>query len=597
MSYHHDYKKEKVEYHEVDLTVLKRLLKYLHSYKWYIGTALFFLLISKGIEALVPILIGHEAQNILDAKSVQGNAESVLSTAVYGLLFVIGLLFIGYLFEATNVFLRTWVGQKGLLKLRVDLFDHIQHMPLSFYDRTSVGRLISRTIHDVEQISQMFTESLVPILGSVMLFIGMFVGVVYVNWHVAVLVILFLPLIWYLTSSFRYYQRRCYEIIRAIVSAMNHFVQEHLMGHAIIRTFGLEESERRKFEEINEDNRTANLENMNNFAFFIAAIEFLQNSMLILIFVVLVLLAPTSTGFQAGTYFTFSLYAAMFFRPLSDLAERYNVLQSALASAERVFDVLDRPKEKDDEAKLILDDIQEISFEDVWFAYEDENWILRGVSFKLKKNESVALVGVTGEGKSTILSLLMRFYEIQKGAIKINHQDIRDYSLESLRKQFSLVPQDPVIFSGTIADNISLFNPEITIDRQMKAVSFVNMQNFIQVFPSGLNYKLRERGRNLSVGEMQLISLIRAVAQERTALLLDEATANIDSHTERLIQSALHKVLEHKTAIVIAHRLSTIHDVDKILVLHQGVVKETGTHQELLKLNGIYEKLYRLQFQ
>lgn len=589
------YLEEEIKYHEVDSKVLKRLLAYLYPYKWLILPALLFLLVSKAIEAFVPIIIGKQTQAILSAENNSTMTSSVLSSVVSILLLLIGLLFFGYILDALNVFIRSWVGQKALVKLRMDLFNHIQHMPVSFFDHHSVGRLISRTISDVEQISQMFTESIVPIIGTLFLFVGIFAGVLYVNWRIGVLILCFGPLVWILTSRFRRYQKRCYEMIRAIVSSMNHFVQEHLMGHNIIRTFGLERKERGIFEEINEDNRIVNLENMNNFAFFIAAIEFIQNMMLICIFVILVLFAPPS-GFQAGSFFTFSLYALMFFRPLGDLAERYNVLQSAVAAAERVFDVLDRNVERDN-SKGTLDSVEEISFENVWFAYEDENWILKGVSFRLEKNQSVALVGVTGEGKTTILSLLMRFYEIQKGSIKINGKNIQDYSLESLRRLFSLVPQDPVIFSGTLSENITLFNPEITADRQMEAVDFVNMSDFIQKFPGGLAFHLKERGRNLSVGEMQLVSLIRAVAQQRTMLLLDEATANIDSQTERLIQSALNKVLEHKTAIVIAHRLSTIHHVDKIIVLHQGVVKEAGSHQELMQLNGIYEKLYRLQFQ
>jgi ATP-binding cassette subfamily B protein len=287
----------------------------------------------------------------------------------------------------------------------------------------------------------------------------------------------------------------------------------------------------------------------------------------------------------------------MFFRPLGDLAERYNVLQSAMAAAGRIFEVLDHPTEFNSEIDgLHLDRVNDIAFEDVWFAYKENHWILKGLTLHVKQSESLAIVGMTGAGKTTIINILLRLYEFQKGSIKINGLDIRLYSLSSLRKQFSLVLQDPVIFSGTIAENLTLHDPTITTERLNAALDTVNIRAFIEQFPKKMHHQLSERGMNLSVGEMQLISMARAVAHNRPVFLFDEATANIDTKTEKMIQGALENILKHKTALVIAHRLSTIQNVSRIIVLHNGTIKETGSHQELLQANGLYEKLYRLQY-
>jgi ATP-binding cassette subfamily B protein len=455
---------------------------------------------------------------------------------------------------------------------------------------------MTRTIHDVDQINQMFAESVIPIFGNIILFISIFVGIFFVNWKIGLLVLCILPVVYTLTHYFRLQQRRCYDHIRTIVAAMNTFVQENLMGAATIRNFGLQKKSRKHFEKINDDHCNAYVDSVRNFSFFIAAIDFLQNFSLIMAFAILVAWSPMGAHFEAGTYFTFSLYVLMLFRPLVDLAERYNTLQSAMAASARLFDVLDRHSEAAEYfGKQTLGEIETISFDNVWFAYEDERWILQGISFSVKKGESVALVGVTGQGKSTIISLLLQFYKHQKGEIEINGRNIREYSLNSLRHQFSIVLQDPVLFSGSIADNIALFNPQISHLQIEEVVDYLGMGPFINRLPSGIKYTLIERGKSLSTGEMQLLSLARAVAHRRAVLILDEATANIDTHTERVIQVALKKILHEKTAFVIAHRLSTIKEVSRILVLHEGKIVESGTHSELLEFQGVYEKLYRLQ--
>lgn len=592
------YPQERAEVKSLDFPLLKRLWVYLYPYKNWFYISIAFLLFSKAIEAYVPIMIGQISQHILNNINASLDIkEGLLDGIVQGVLVIVSLLVFSYFLDAANVFLKSWVGGKALYNLRRQVFIHIERMPLQFFEKHTVGRLMTRTIHDVEQIDQMFTESVVPLIGSIVLFFCMIVGIFFLNWKVGIVIITILPILFALTNHFRIVQRYCYDQIRSIVAAMNTFVQEYLMGSSTIRAFGLQNKEKAHFAQINEDQCEAYMESVQNFSFFIASIDFLQNLSLILVFAVLVYFSPVDLGFQAGTFFTFSLYALMIFRPLVDLAERYNVLQSAMAASERIFHTLDQVTEPyKNPSAVTLEEIESIDFDQVWFAYEEENWILKGMTFHAKRGESIALVGITGAGKSTIMSLLLRFYDYQKGSIKINGLDIRKYSLESLRRQFGVVLQDPVIFSGTIADNIKLYQSDITDEKIEQVIDYLNIRSFINRLPGGLDHKLTERGKSLSVGEMQLISMARAVAHQRSVLILDEATANIDSGTEKIIQDALKKILHNKTALVIAHRLSTITDADRILVLHNGLIGESGTHQELLRAKGIYEKLYRLQY-
>lgn len=591
------YHKEHSPSSSVDSQLIWRLLTYLRPYRGWMSLAILFLTGARIIDASVPIYLGYLAQKIIDGAGASAEHKETLITTVWqNSLFVVGLLFFGNILDAINVVIKNWVGQRAIYTMRTQVYQHIQHLPLSYFDKHAVGRLMTRTIHDVEQINMMFGESIVPLIGNILLFLGMCIGIAIVDWRIALIFAAILPIVWWLTNRFRYYQSYWYDILRNIVSAMNTYVQEHLMGASTIRNFGLHKREGKQFEAINEDLRVANLETFHHFAFFYAAIDFLQNLSLILVFVFLVLFAPAGSGFQVGIYFTFSLYAIMFFRPLADLAERYNVLQSAMAAAERVFSILDQKIEPIEDHETSLQEITSIVFENVWFAYEGENWILKGLSFTLQKGESLAVVGVTGAGKTSIMSLLLRFYDYQKGSIKVNGRDIRDYPLHALRRQFSIVLQDPVLFSGTIIDNIGLYQPNITQELIHSAIDYLGLNTFIDRLPEGFHHHLSERGQNLSAGEMQLIALARAVVHERSILILDEATANIDTRTEQMLQQALHKVLKTKTSLIIAHRLSTIKDASRILVLHHGILAETGTHDELLKRNGFYEKLYRLQF-
>jgi ATP-binding cassette subfamily B protein len=549
------------------------------------------MIVSKILEAIVPVLIGYLTQTILSSRHTL--SFDMISTDI---MYIIGLMLLTFLLDSMNVFLRNWVGQKGILNLRVKVFSHMMHLPLSFFDHNPVGRLMTRTIHDVEQIDQMFSESLVPILSNLILFFCIAGSLIWLNWQLALVVFLVVPILWFLSHRFRIEQRRCYELLRSILSSMNGFIQEHLMGVNIIRNFGLQRQEKKKFQEINKDYQYANIESIYNFSFFLSSIEFLQSVVLISVFVFLGYLALPTHSFQAGTFFTVTLYASMIFRPILDLAERFNVLQNALAASRRIFDILDtQPETSIQSSEHPFNDIQEICFENVWFSYEPNNWVLKNVSFTVKKGESIALVGVTGSGKTSIISLLLRFYDIQKGTIRMNGVDIRDIPLETLRSYYSLVLQDPSIFSGTVLENIALYKPHITEQAVDKILKALDLQDFIKKFSDGYQHNLEEHGTSLSTGENQLIALARAIAQNRPIIILDEATANIDSYTEHLIQNTLEKILPNKTSIIIAHRLSTIHNVTKIIVLANGSIMESGSHAELIERDSLYSKLYKLQ--
>ncbi|HEY4832071.1 MAG TPA: ABC transporter ATP-binding protein [Waddliaceae bacterium] len=597
--YRSRYDKEYPKTIVVDFDLICRLLRYLLPYKRVMMISILLLLITKSIEAFVPIYIGKVTQVILNGFALNTSQKLALfaDVANAGLKIFILLFFI-YSLDVVNVFLKNWVGQKGVYGLRTEAYRHIQQMNLDYYNKHAIGSLMTRVIHDVDQIDQMLSESVIPLIGSGLLFIFISIGLLFVDLKIAFILLFIFPAMYWLMSYFRYNQRRCYDNVRSVVSAMNAFVQEHLMGASTIRSFGLQEQERHYFEEINQDHRNANVESTRYYSFFFAGIDLIQSASLIIVFAILATFASPSTGFEVGSYFTFSLYALMLFRPLADLAERYNVLQSAMAAADRIFHMLDQPTEdystKIDDPEL--KEIQEISFENVWFAYKNEEWILRGFSLKIQKGQTIAIVGMTGAGKTTLLNILMRFYPIQTGSIKINGIDIQKFSIWTVRSQFSVVLQDPEIFSGTISENITMYQPHITPYKVESAIDYVNLRPVVNRFPNGMETYLPERGKSLSSGEQQLISLARAVAHDRSVIILDEATANIDSGTEAVIQNTLQKIFKDKTALVIAHRLSTIKEATKIVVLHQGIAFEVGSHKELLTKKGIYEKLYRLQY-
>lgn len=596
--YRKRYAQDELKTQMIDSVLIRRLLGYLRPYQGWAILAVVILFFSRAIEAWIPIQLGHLVQDILNQLPASSEKQrAFFSIVVNSSSIILVWIVISYSLDMANIYLKNWISQKALLNLRVDVYEHIQKLPVKFYDQHAIGRLMTRTIHDVDQINQLFAESVIPIMGSLFLFICMFIGLFIINWQAGLLMLAIAPILWWFTHRFRYYQRQGYQSIRAIVSAMNAFVQEHLMGMGIIKSFNLYKEEKEKFDELNEDHLAANIDTIHHFALFFSGVEWIQNLIMIFVFVLLVQLAPAEGGFQAGTYFTLSLYSLMIFRPLFDLAERYNLLQSALAAAERIFEICDTPLEPTGpQPGRTLDHIESIVFDHVWFAYKGKHWVLKDVSFTIDQGESVALVGMTGSGKTSIINLLLRFYDFQKGAIRINGYDIHEYAVDALRQQFSVILQDPVIFSGTVEENVALYDSTISQETVLHSTQDVHLYSWIEKLPGRFQFHLNERGIGLSVGEMQLISLARAVAHHRSMLIFDEATANIDLQTEKKIQQALRDLLTKKTALVIAHRLSTIRNVQRILVLSEGKLVEEGTHQELMALQGLYEKLFRLQF-
>lgn len=583
------YHKEKIAKPVFDSVLMRMLWSYLKPHKRWIIFAIVILIVGKLAEASVPIFIAQVTQGMLEKSMPFSEIVTICG-------YIIAILFFSYILDGISVGLKTWFGLKGIVTLRSDVYRHIIHMPLSYYDHNGVGRLITRTIHDIDQINRLFAEGIVPIIGNLFLFIGVLIGVTILDWRAAIVMFIFMPMAMWHTNYFRVNQRRCFEMIRSIVSALNTFIQEHLMGFATIRNFGLQKEEFRVFEEMNEDHAIAYKETIGYYAFFYTGIDFIQSGALILLFAILVLVTPSGQPFQAGTFFAFSIYVLMVFRPLSDLAERYNEMQSAFASAERVFDVLNKEEENLLEPKGDFGELAEIIFDDVWFAYKGEDWILKGLSFTLKKGESLAIVGVTGSGKTTIMSLLLRLYEPQRGKITINGKEITACSKTALRSLFSVVLQDPVIFSGTFRQNLTLNDPRIDDQRVKRVVEELEMGKLIGRYPLGLDESISSRGKGLSVGEMQLLSMARALVHQNPIMMLDEATANIDSGMEHLIQRGIKHLTAHTTSIIIAHRLSTIREVDRILVIHDGHAAEQGSHHDLMVAKGLYEKLYRLHF-
>jgi ATP-binding cassette subfamily B multidrug efflux pump len=585
-TYKSSYEKEAVLNAPTDWTLIKRLLHYLQPYSLWIAIAILFLMVAKAFEAAVPLIIGHLSQEILNPTGSAIGWDEVFNTGSLA----VTLLIVNYVAESINVLIKNWVGQRALVAFRTDVFDHMQHLPITYFDRNPIGRLMTRTIHDVEQINQMFSESVIPLMGSIFLFIFVSIGVLTLEWRVALAFFCGLPILFLFGNRFRIDQRRAYEKVRRVVSAMNGLIQEQLMGVTTIRNLGLEEVEERQFRAMNADFRQAYVESIFHFSRLFAGLNGIQNLVLIFLFV---LLMGSSTGFQVGAFFTCSLYVIMIFRPIADLAERYNVLQSAVASAARIFQVMDEEKEVSGERSAPTH-FKSLSFENVWFAYQGEEWILKDVSFLMLSGESVALVGLTGMGKTTMMQLILRYYDIQRGVIRINGVDIREYSLETLRGLVAVVFQDPVIFTGSIAENVGLFNGEISEQRMNKAIDTANMGPFVRRFPEGMGHPIAARGSDLSAGERQLVSFARAIAYQRQLLVLDEATANIDVVSEKAIQDALDTMISKRSSLVIAHRLSTVTKVQRIIVLHKGEIRESGTHEELLRKKGLYEKLYRL---
>ena len=526
-----------------------------------------------------------------------GDLERLRGSAVAGIvrlaaLFVIVLL-TRFLFSVFQVYVLQYTGQRVMYDMRRGLFAHILRLPLRFFDRSPVGRLVTRVTNDVNAINEMFTSMLVNVFSNVFLVLGILIVMFQLEWRLALVILALFPFIVIAAWQFRNRARIAYREVRRQIARMNAYLQESFSGMRIIQVFVQEWKANERFTDINQAKYVAQMRQMLTFAVFRPLMSFLSSFAIALViwyggFNVL------RGSLSLGALTAFIQYVRMLFEPVLHLSEGYNVLQAAMASSERIFRLLDEEEEGTSRGETLGDIQGRIEFKDVWFAYNEDEWVLKGVSFTADPGQHVAIVGPTGSGKTTIIRILLRMYPLQKGQILLDGVPIERLDLAYLRSQMAVVLQDVFLFAGDIMDNVKL-RSQIADEKAIEAARFVNA-DFVEDLPNGYHTEVKERGVTLSVGERQLLSFARAVAFDPTVLVLDEATASIDSHTEDLIQRSLHKIMEGRTSIVIAHRLSTIREADKIIVLHQGKLVEQGTHRELLDRDGLYAALHSLQF-
>ncbi len=583
--------RSEVDYEKsIDKNILMRLINYAKPYvKWFLVVLLLVLIIT-GCELYRPILVGDTIDNFIGA----GNFKGVKKTAL--------IYFVVLLISFVSNFLQTWIlqltGQKIIYSIRQEVFEHVHNLSLRFFDITPVGRIVTRITNDVESLNEMYANILVKLFKNTIKIIGLALVMLSIDVKLSLYAFILLPFIIGLTVLFKSISRATYRVARTKLTTINTYLSEHLSGMKLIQIFAREDEKYNEFKSKSKELYKANYKEMMVFAIFRPSIYMLSVISLVIIIGVggdSVLKGTISMG----TLYIFIQYIGSFFEPIQELAEQLGSMQSAMASAEKIFTILDeKPLIVNPEKPKILSEIKgKIEFEHVWFAYEGENWILKDVSFVIEPGKRAAFVGATGAGKSSILNLIGRYYDIQKGRITIDGVDIKELSTEQLRGAIGQVQQDVFIFTGDIKGNIRLKNEDISDEEIKKAADFVNASSFIEKLNNSYEEAVTERGSTLSAGQRQLLSFARTLAYDPAILVMDEATANIDTETEQLIQEALEKLMEGRTTIMVAHRLSTIQHADTILVMHKGEVREVGTHQELLSMNGIYKKLYELQLQ
>jgi len=645
---------------------MRRLLGYLRPYRVQVVIALTAIILKAFCDVLGPYLTKTAIDKYLSRSAGSGNSflDPILSSkplvgiAQVGAMYL-ALLVASFVFEFLQTYFMQWTGQKAMFDLRAEIFRHLQRMHVAFFDRNPVGRLVTRTTTDVDALNEMFTAGVVSIFEDIFVLAGILGIMLYMDWKLALVTFSVLPFIFIGTKIFRDKVRDSYRRIRVAIAKINSYLQEHVSGIVVLQLFNREKKAFKKFEKVNEQHMDAFKDAIMAHAVYYPVVEILSALAIAMVVWVggsqilkhpaliphfplgsipdasqaagllpnprLKILAP---GLMIGVLVAFMQYAQRFFRPIQDLSEKYNILQSAMASAERIFKLLDtKPEIVTPAVAKTPQGPGRIEFAHVWFAYrkveKDEeagtvakaagegarvtqksppqesdewDWVLRDVSFTLEPGETVAIVGHTGAGKTTLISLLMRFYDVQQGAIRIDGIDIREMELTELRRRFGVVLQDPFLFTGTIEDNIRLGSSWIKDEAVVEAAEEVNVADFIRSLPDGFKSKMRERGSTLSTGQKQLISFARALAHNPKILILDEATSSVDTETEFRVREALTKMVEGRTSLVIAHRLSTVQRADKIVVMHKSKVREMGTHQRLLAQRGIYYKLYQLQY-
>jgi ATP-binding cassette subfamily B multidrug efflux pump len=574
-----------------DARLMRRLMHYLRPYSRQVGVALATIGIGSAASLAQPYLI----KVAIDRYIAAGRLEGLDRVA----LLYLAILVTAFAAEYVQTWSMQFTGQRIMFDLRMSIYGHLQRLDLRFYDRNPVGRLMTRVTSDVDVLNDLFTSGVVTVFSDVLTLVGIMVMMLVMNWRLALVTFAVLPIIVGISQWFRKNVRDSYRVVRGWIARINAFLQENITGMATVQLFRREALNFQRFDEIDRKHRDANVESIFYYSVFYPAVEAVSSLAAALI-IWYGGLRHLSDALTIGSLVAFLQYSQRFFRPISDMSEKFNILQAAMASSERIFKLLDEPVGISSPPVPVVRPAPasgHIAFDQVWFAYNDDNFVLRDVTFDVKPGERVGIVGATGSGKSTLINLLLRFYDVSRGRITIDGIDVRRLDLADLRGLFSLVLQDVHLFSGTIADNIRLGNPSIDDERVRRAAQAVHAEPFIEQMPNGFASAVAERGSTLSVGQKQLLSFARALAFDPRVLVLDEATSSIDTETELVIRDALHVLMAGRTTIAIAHRLSTIQDMDKILVLHKGQLREAGTHQQLLAQRGIYFKLFELQYQ
>lgn len=574
----------------VDTDLLRRLYQFIKPYRWYVLLGIVLTLSASFLGTIRPKLTQLAVDDYIANDDFQG---------LLWIILLLGAALVGeFIILVANTYLTRWFGQGTLYSLRNAVFKKIQSLHVQFFDKNPIGRLITRTTSDIEALSELLSDGVVNIIGDMFRIFFILYFMFSMSWELTLVAISVLPLLFYGTFLFKAKVRVSFLNVRDQIARLNSFVQEHINGMSIVQLFNREDKEREKFKSINNAHKEAYIDTIFYFAIFWPLVEVLASLAMALVI--------WYGGGRAimdqvtfGILLAFVQYVRQFFQPIQGLSEKFNTLQSALASSERIFSVLDTPEKvkEPDTPKVIENPRGHISFNNVWFGYNEEETILKDVSFEAEPGETVAIVGATGAGKTTIINLLMRFYDINEGSIKLDGVDIREMKMADLRANFALVLQDNTLFSGSIMENITLGNPDISEEQVKRTARKIEAHHFIEKLPGSYHYELSERGASISMGQRQLICFVRAMVYDPNILILDEATSSVDSETEVIVNKACDKLMEGRTSIVIAHRLSTIQGADKILVMHKGEIREMGTHGQLLKKDdGIYRKLYELQY-
>jgi ATP-binding cassette, subfamily B, multidrug efflux pump len=575
----------------IDWSVLRRLMKFVTPYRGRFMLVVILTILLGLLAPIRPILI----QYTLDHDVSVGNYDAMVSM----MMILLGLLVFNSVAQYIHTYLSGWLGQQIIRDIRAKLYEHVISLRLKFFDKTPIGRLVTRTISDVETLADVFSEGLAAMVGDLLQIVFILGFMFYEDWRLALLSLSTIPLLLISTYIFKEKIKVAFNDVRNAVANLNTFVQEHITGMNIVQIFGSEKREFEKFNEINEEHKHANLRSVLYYSIYYPVAEIIAAAGIGLLvwYGAKGVINFEETGLTVGKLIAFIMYIQMFFRPIRMIADRYNTLQMGIVSSSRIMNLLDSQEHIQESGARKAAHIQgAVTFDHVWFAYNDAAYVLKDINLDIQSGQTVALVGATGAGKSSVINLLSRFYEINRGTIRVDGVDIKEYDLGTLRKNIGVVLQDVFLFSDTILNNITLGNNEVTEEMVWHAADLVGARKFIDRLPGKLNYNVMERGATLSVGQRQLISFIRAMVYDPKILILDEATSSVDSETEEMIQHAIGKMMNGRTSIVIAHRLSTIQKANKIIVLDHGEIKETGKHEELLIREGYYAQLHKMQY-